>query len=118
MVETIPREYNNFLVLDKYSPAYDIRSSYYADNDLTLFHQVMIKYMYFLQSPKNIRTKIKFDKQLLVYRQLSSNFIDIYEIVLETTHVGTAILHCVHFAVFTMKVSQISFFESKFTSIL
>jgi hypothetical protein len=48
MVETIPREYNNFVVLDKYSPDYDIKSSHYADNDLTHFYQVMIKDMYSL----------------------------------------------------------------------
>jgi hypothetical protein len=91
MVETLPKEYNNFLVLDKYSPDYDIKRSYYVDTDPTHFYQVVIRDMYSPWSPKNIRTKIKFAKELLVYRQLSSNLIITYEVVSENTHVGTAI---------------------------
>lgn len=103
MAETITREYNSFLVNDKYSSVYDVKSWYYADTDLTYFYQVMNKDMYSLWSPKNIRNRIKFAKQLFLK-------IDIYEVVSETTNVGTAIPNCVHFAVFTMKVSQLSFF--------
>jgi len=109
MFETVTREYNSFPVNDKYSSVYDVESWYYADTDLTLFYQVMIRDMYSLWSPKNIRDRIKFAKQLFLK-------IDIYEVVSETTYVGIATPLCVHFAVFTMKGSQLSFFWSKFTS--
>ena len=48
MFETVTREYNSFPVNDKYSSVYDVESWYYADTDLTLFYQVMIRDMYSL----------------------------------------------------------------------